>query len=261
MIKMAYYYDRMYKGATEIRSLIANDKTLWTKNIPLEGPVIDESKITIFHLDGNDKRTDIALETELITGSGTDSVTGYIYSSGDTGPLELYFGEDWVAANNYSITGSAMPPNSNVKIATLPNNLITVTGYLFNSSSALERCVLTNTKLTVIPSGMFSNCYALSDIGIIPNTVTSTQGGAVYYAGNLATIEFADGENTLDIGAGTFVNCTGIQNMKLPSRTASIASAAFQGSTIQNLIINKPRDSISGYPWGASSIGAITWTG
>lgn len=258
---MAYYYDRMYKGDTEIRSLIANGKTLWTKNIPVEPLVINESKITIFHLDSSDKRVDVALETELITGSGTDSVTGYIYSSGDAGPLELYFGKDWVAANNYGITGSGMPPNSNIKIATLPDNLITVQGYLFNNSSALERCILTNTKLTVIPYGMFSSCYALIDIGIIPNTVASTQGGAVQYANNLATIEFADGENALDIGAGTFVNCSGIQNMTLPARTTSIASAAFAGSTIQNLVIDKPTDSISGYPWGAASIGTITWTG
>lgn len=262
MIKMAYYYDRMYKGATEIRSLIANDKTLWTKNIPVIPLVIDESKLTIFHLDSNDKRVDVALETEIFTStSGTDSVTRYIYASGDSGPFEIYFGKDWVAANDYGITGSTIPPNSTVKIATFPDNLTTIQSGLFMNSSALKKCVLTNTKLTTIPGGVFTNCYALEDLGIIPNTVTTTQGGAVQYASNLATIEFADGENTLDIGAGTFVNCAGIQNMKLPSRTTSIASAAFPGSTIQNLIIDKPQDSISGYPWGAASIGTITWTG
>ena len=259
---MAYYYDRMYKGATEIRSLIANEKTLWTKNIPVEQLVIDESKITIFHLDSSDKRVDVALETEIFTAtSGTDSVTRYIYYSGDQGPFEIYFGNGWVASNNYSITGSSIPSNSTVKIVTLPDNLTTVQSGLFASSSALKRCILTNTKLTVIPGGMFSSCYALEDLGVIPNTVTTTQGGAIMYANNLTTVEFADGENTLDIGSGTFVSCAGIQNMTLPSRTTSIASAAFSGSTIQNLVIDKPRDSISGYPWGAASIRSITWTG
>lgn len=259
---MVYYYDRMYKGATEIRSLIANDKTLWTKNIPVVPLVIDESKITIFHLDGSDKRVDVALETEILTStSGTDSVTRYIYASGDLGPFEIYFGKDWVATNNYSITGSTMPSNSTIKIVTMPDNLTTVQSGLFASSSALKRCILTNTKLTVIPGGLFSSCYALEDIGIIPNTVTATQGGAVQYASNLATIEFADGENSLDIGAGTFVSCSGIQNMTIPARTTSISTAAFSGSTIQNLVINKPQDSISGYPWGAANILSITWTG
>lgn len=77
----------------------------------------------------------------------------------------------------------------------------------------------------------FLNCYGLNSVKI-PSTVTS-------------------------IGAAAFQG-SGLKTIEIPSNVTTIASGAFNTNALEKIYIDKPQNSISGSPWGATNA-SIIW--
>lgn len=81
----------------------------------------------------------------------------------------------------------------------------------------------------------------------------------------LTEIEIPDGVQT--IAKGIFKSCTKLKSVTIPSSVTSIAGdgafgadGAFKGCKDLTIIINKPKNSISGSPWGATNA-TVIWDG
>ena len=107
----------------------------------------------------------------------------------------------------------------------------------FEYSEYIEEVVLTD-GVTEINGGAFINCVSLNKI-TIPNTVTKI--------GNLA-----------------FEGCASLREITIPSSVTEIPSGAgrvFKDcANLTKIIINKPENSITGAPWGATNA-TVIWTG
>lgn len=75
----------------------------------------------------------------------------------------------------------------------------------------------------------------------------------------LASVVMPDGVEQFHYN--TFYNCTSITAIELPSTITSIVPIAFSSCTsLATIAINKPENSISGAPWGATNA-TVVWTG
>ena len=75
---------------------------------------------------------------------------------------------------------------------------------------------------------------------------------------HIVSLDIPDG--VTKIGEFAFADCTRLKNVTIPSSVTSIANNAFDNTFIRTITINKPEDSISGAPWGAS-MATVVWTG
>jgi hypothetical protein len=218
---------------------------------------LDESKVSVILLDTDGDRISLAFASDDYDQSSA-GVLAYLANSEHTGPYEIYYGKDWVTSKSGSI--SAGIHTASIHAATLPSTLVSLGSGWASSCTNLKKCILTNTSLNGIQSGCFWQCPNLVDIGTIPSTATSFASGSFSQCTSLGTVKFADEGEEIELPLNVFYQCN-IQTLYLPSRVTALNSSAFTGSAIQNLVINKPEDSIAGYPWGASGIRTITWTG
>lgn len=75
---------------------------------------------------------------------------------------------------------------------------------------------------------------------------------------NLIKLDVANGVSS--IGKFSFANCNKLTSVSIPSTVTIIGNSAFYCSNLATITINKPADSISGSPWGATNA-TIVWTG
>lgn len=67
-------------------------------------------------------------------------------------------------------------------------------------------------------------------------------------------------EGVTSIASHAFSNCS-IDTVSLPSTITSLPDDLFTDASPEKVIINKPKGSISGYPWGADNSPVIEWKG
>lgn len=76
---------------------------------------------------------------------------------------------------------------------------------------------------------------------------------------SLATVYI--GKNVEVISDNAFAGCTALQNITIPANVEQISASAFNGCFgLTSITVNKPENSISGAPWGASNA-TVVWTG
>lgn len=120
-----------------------------------------------------------------------------------------------------------------LKRVTMPDSVTTFANFVFSGCSSLEYVRL-SINLETLPTGAFENCTSLASIEI-PYSVYW-----IYRA---------------------FTNCTALTAINISSHVSYIETTCFNGCTnLLTITINKPTDSISGAPWGATNA-TVIWTG
>lgn len=139
------------------------------------------------------------------------------------------------------------------------NNDLTEIGYYafvncFNLTSA------TFTKVTKVGSGAFSSCSSLESISL--PEVKEINSYAFSYCSlksiSMPKIEMLGSDSSY---SGVFSGYTNkMTTINIPSTIKSIGQNVFTGLNITTINIDKPADSISGAPWGATDA-TVNWTG
>lgn len=107
-------------------------------------------------------------------------------------------------------------------------------------------------KTGVIQPGAFLNTEHLTEI-VIPEGITNI-GSQAFYNTDIKNIIIPEGVTHIESKA--FYGCTSLTHVEIPSSMTTIASDAFGlNSKTQEIIINKPKDSISGAAWRGSYTG------
>lgn len=136
-------------------------------------------------------------------------------------------------------------------------------------------------NVTGIGVGAFSHCRDLTSVTIpdsvkyiehdaffwctslesvtIGNSVTSIGDWAFFGCTSLTNIEIPDSVTSIE--HGSFSSCANLTSIRIPDSVTSIESVAFFGcSGLAEIRIDRPKDSISGAPWGASNA-TVKWRG
>lgn len=94
---------------------------------------------------------------------------------------------------------------------------------------------------------------------VIGDDITGIDDTAFYKCSTLTSVTI--GDSVTSIGYKAFFNCSGLTSVNIPNSVISIDSTAFNICTnLRTITINKPQDSVSGAPWGATNA-TVVWTG
>ena len=117
----------------------------------------------------------------------------------------------------------------------------------------------TFTKVTKIDGSAFSDCRSLESISL--PEVKKIEQSAFAYCSSLKSISMPKIEvlSSDSFYWGIFDYC-GMTTINIPSTIKSIGKNAFENSKITTINIDKPANSISGSPWGATNA-TVNWTG
>ncbi|MDY2815862.1 MAG: leucine-rich repeat protein [Bullifex sp.] len=108
-------------------------------------------------------------------------------------------------------------------------------------------------SVTSIGNGAFWDCTSLTSV-TIGNSVTSIGEWAFCNCSSLTSINIPD--SVTSIGEGAFVDCSSLTSITIPDSVTSIGSSAFfDCSSLSEIRINRPKDSVSGAPWGGNKTG------
>jgi len=158
--------------------------------------------------------------------------------------------------NTVSSIGDYVFYRSNLSYVSIPSSVRSIGSYAFSHSQTL-RIVVLHDGLLSIGDSAFDYCNDLGGI-IIPATVQTIGENAFENCVSMSSATIRDG--VVSIGAYAFRYCLGLTLMKIPTSVTTIGNNAFTGcSNLANIYINKPKDSISGAPWGAPETCEIHW--
>lgn len=178
---------------------------------------------------------------ELIISDSVETVAGLsIYLS--TNLQSLYIGKSVKNMNGHSLY--YLPLLTNVTVSSENTNFKAENGMILSYDGKTLVKVLGN--VTSID---------------VPNTIEKIGTWAFARQDKLTTVTFKEGLKEVDSGA--FYQCEKLTEVFFPSTLTTISSTAFNMATaLSKIVINKPKDSISGAPW-SSPYGnkAINWAG
>lgn len=113
-------------------------------------------------------------------------------------------------------------------------------------------------SLTYLGYGCFAYCTALPEI-VLPDNMQNISEEC--FAGCAALETETLPANVTTISKWAFQNCTSLTAIDIPNTIETIDDNAFTGATsLVSITIDKPENSVSGAPWGATNA-TITWTG
>lgn len=187
--------------------------------------------------------------------------------------------------------GGCTRDNASFKI---PNSLKTIGVLAFQNCRFNGSIDMSETLVTTIRNGAFAGtiinkvilspftndivlnpfygCQNLREIDIGSNTKYISIDGSLYKqttADEVSLISWAMGKDTTDITipescyyfGSAFMQFTRMTSINIPNTVARIDRVAFSSCTnLKTITINKPQDSISGSPWGATNA-TVVWTG
>ena len=80
-----------------------------------------------------------------------------------------------------------------------------------------------------------------------------------YNCGQMTSVTIPNSVTNIETGA--FRTCRGLTSATIPNSITNISDGVFYGcDNLKTITINKPQDSISGSPWGATNA-TVVWTG
>jgi hypothetical protein len=117
----------------------------------------------------------------------------------------------------------------------------------------------TFTKVTKVGTSAFNGCRSLESISL--PEVKEIEASSFNWCSSLKSISMPKIEILSNDSSywGIFDYC-GMTTINIPSTIQSIGKNAFESSKITTINIDKPADSISGAPWGATGA-TVNWTG
>jgi hypothetical protein len=118
----------------------------------------------------------------------------------------------------------------------------------------------TFTKVTKVGGSAFNDCSSLESISL--PEVKEIEASVFGWCSSLKSISMPKIEVLSDDSSywGIFSYASEMKTINIPSTIKSIGKNAFDGSSITTINIDKPADSISGAPWGATGA-TVNWTG
>lgn len=137
------------------------------------------------------------------------------------------------------------------------NDLTEIGRYAFDFCDDLTSA--TFTKATKVDSSAFRDCLSLESISL--PEVKEIKQSAFAFCSSLKSISMPKIEILSNNSSywGIFDYC-GMTTINIPSTIQSIGSTAFENTKITTINIDKPANSISGAPWGATGA-TVNWTG
>ena len=170
---------------------------------------------------------------------------------------------DIVLPNNLKEIGqNAFSDCSGLKSLVIPASVNTIGSSAFDGCNSLMSVNIKG-PITIMPKSIFRGCSALTSIDI-PVGVTEIDSYAFYGCTSLSSVNIPDTVTAL--ASHAFYNCTSLESIAIPSSVTSIHEDLRNDGTFRNctnlksIIVNKPANSISGAPWGATNA-TVTWTG
>lgn len=209
-------------------------------------PSYDETKIAVVLLDENDEPTYDIIYFETIADTVTylknNASNRYLVHIGTTAGVNSLSGNAFLQCSSLvlidiasSVTGigSDALSGTSLKTVDIPNSVTGIQRYAFRENYYLTSVHLSE-NITEILDRTFDNCVSLNSIDL-PQGLTQ-------------------------IGERAFRNCRSLNSITISSSITSIHSAAFEYCDGITITINKPQNSISGSPWGATNA-TVVWTG
>lgn len=153
---------------------------------------------------------------------------------------------------------------SSVENVTTPSGvyILKLGDYCFSECDNLKEVTIVcpTTTSEYGASGVFEACKNLKKITIRGDRDNSTE-IPEYFCSDCINLTNLNLTTVTDIGNRAFYNCTSLETVAIPSSVTSINSYAFDDcSNLTSITINKPQDSITGAPWGATNAEVI-WNG
>ncbi len=115
----------------------------------------------------------------------------------------------------------------NVKEIVLPDSILTIGEYAFESCTSLERAILPK-HLTKIETGAFMYCSSLSEI-VLTNEITEI--GNCAFEGCTSLADFTFPSQLRIIGTSAFSGCTSLTEVNLPESLTELGGATFYNCT------------------------------
>lgn len=222
----------------------------------------DESKITVVRLDENKQLTDNIQYTDTLAEAGSllkelkhDLEDEHFYhvhigsQSSEVPDLTSYalVSEDDSWDGIYQL---------NLFSIDVPEGVTSIPEWFCNDCQVLKQANLPS-GITSIGSHAFYGCYQLTHIHI-PESVTAIGDYAFGSCRCLESITLPSALATIGEGAFTI---THLLSIVIPSSVTRIGTDAFTWcDNLTSIVINKPENSISGAPWGATNA-TVTWDG
>ncbi len=163
----------------------------------------------------------------------------------------------------------------NITSIAIPDNVTSIDNYAFSECKGLTSVYydgdiaswcnidfgLYDGSLLLFAENLYlkngSETYELVTDVVIPDGVTTTRYGTFEGYSHLKS---AIVPNSVKYIYGTFKKCDSLATVRIGKGITSIASSAFNScSTLTDIYIDKPENSISGAPWGAPNSPTIHW--
>lgn len=266
--------DGAYLGSTELQNGILEGKILFEKTeTPEPSYDWDETKIGVMILGENDSLTD-----QVTYYTTFSDVASYVYQD-NTKRYYVHEGSQMSpkpSLDSFAFEGSTVVfvdfndrtelPESlfdgeyggcTIKRVRGIDNLVSIGNNAFHLCSDLEEFTFASTVRT-IDYAAFDMCASLTEV-TLPEGFTTLESGVFSGCSSLASVSLPS--TLTSIGYGAFSECESLTTITIPSSVTSIGDRAFYlCENLTSITINKPQNSISGAPWGATNA-TVTWTG
>lgn len=227
----------------------------------------DQSRIAVVVLDNNYNNTsNVTYYTDIsdaVTAikDGSQSLYG-LYVGTNSGATAIPSGAfanttklgRFVQGSVTDIGAGAFFRNTNLKYIDLSDGLLSVGDGAFNSTIMTELNV--PNSVTTWGNGVIQLCAELQGFAI-PSCVTELKSSEFYQCNSLENVTIT--ENVTTIKQNAFVGTPALKELFIPSNVVTIENGAFF-SALETITIEKPENSISGAPWGATNA-TVIWTG
>ena len=131
----------------------------------------------------------------------------------------------------------------------IPDSVTSIGSAAFSGCSSLTEITIPE-GVTSIGNYAFDGCSSLTSI-TIPDSVTSIERHAFSGCSSLTCITIP--ASVTSLGVGAFDGCSSLTSINIPDSVTSIGAEAFVNCTnLSEIRINKPKDSVSGAPWGGN---------
>lgn len=154
---------------------------------------------------------------------------------------------------------------------TIPNSVTNINEYAFyecskltnltigdNVSSigayAFKDCAITAlpnlNSLTTINNSAFTNCKRLTTV-VIPDNIITISNSAFNGCSGITSVVIGNG--TTKVLGGAFNSCTALKTVRIGNGITSMVTCFSNDTALTDIYIDKPENSISGSPWGATN--------
>lgn len=162
-----------------------------------------------------------------------------------------------VIPESVSIIGTGCFAGTNIETITIPETVTEIKRMAFQESKL--KTIFIPSSVTSISAQCFGWCEDLETVEMSEGLET-IEAWCFYSCKKLKELRFP---NTLtgSLGDATCTACSSLESVYIPTNVTKIASNVFSGcSNLTTITINKPEDSISGAPWGATNA-TVVWNG